>query len=39
VRSALRQGSYVERSAMRVATYLREVWLPATKPPQVKYQT
>jgi len=39
VRSALHRGTYIERSAVTVAEYLRDEWLPATAPPRVRFET
>lgn len=39
VLSALQRGTYVERSAATVSSYLRKEWLPATAPPRVRYDT
>jgi len=39
VRASLHRGTFVPRSTLTLAEYLREEWLPATKPPLVKYET
>jgi hypothetical protein len=37
--TSVENGGYVEASNVTLATFLREEWLPATAPPQVKYET
>lgn len=39
VRSTLHRGTYIERSKVTVAEYLRDEWLPATAPPRVRFET
>jgi integrase len=39
LQSSLHGGTFVERSTMTLAEYLREEWLTATAPPRVKYET
>lgn len=39
LRATIDAGAYVEPSDVTLAQYLREEWLPATAPPQVKYDT
>ena len=37
--AALHEGSFVQTTSMTLAEFLIEEWLPATAPPQVKYET